>query len=605
MNRTNSTDQFEVSNLLGSAAKLSRAQLDRRKFLLISGGAIGLSLLAACADDEGDDEGDDEDVAADEPEEGAETEEPEETEDTQDTEEPEEAEEDPEETEDESEDDAEEDNGDAAADGGELTIAMGDDTSTFDPDLFQTVRATAMYQLVWNTPIKVDENLEFQPDLAETWEYIDETTIEFHLREDITWADGEPLTADDFVYTWERMTDENRESLMVPRFSAWVEEVVAVDQQTVQFNAMEPFAPGLETIANGYYVYPRHYLEGLTDLEYEENPLGSGPYRLVSREYNQQSTFEPVENWWGGSQPFSQVQFVIIPEPFPRTTALLTGEVDIVQEPPLSMHEEVENTDGFHLLRTEGSNGVNFFQFPHAGNRPEDTPEIDVKEVRQALNWAVDVQTVAEAIGQGMVTPVPGPWAAGHWAYPDDAWDQAYGYDPDRARELLAEAGYEDGFTLHFLTTTGFSPLDRELSEACIPYFEDIGITVEFTALERAAYSQVRDDAGSSMYYLGLGGSTDPHVNIDLYFSARGRERAFYGTDPELDDILIEGSVIVDEDERRTYYQDVVFPAVLDVAPWVFLWSLSNSLGLRDGIDVPAETFVKGWIDVMKIEVSG
>lgn len=605
MKRSNSTDQFEVTNLLGSVTRLSQARVDRRKFLLISGGTLGLSLLAACADDDDDAEVDD--TAAADPETDDDPEPDTEEEDADEEEDAEEVEEDPEEEdeEDEEADETPEEDDDAEVDGGEITIALGDDTTTFDPDLFQTVRATAMYNLVWNTPIKVDENREFQPDLAESWEYLDDTTLELQLRDDVTWADGEPLTADDFVYTWERMTDENRESLMVPRFTGWLEDVVAVDDHTIQFNSFEVFAPGIETLANNYYVYPRHYLEGLTDREYEEEPLGTGPYRLVSREYNQQSTFEPVENWWGGSQPFSQVQFVIIPEPFPRTTALLTGEVDIVQEPPLSMHGDIENTDGYHLLRTEGSDSVNFFQFPHAGNRPEGTPEIDVKEVRQALNWAVDVQTVAEGVGQGMVTPVPGPWAAGHWAYPDDAWDQAYGYDPDRARELLAEAGYEDGFTLQFLTTTGFSPLDRELSEACIPYFEDVGITVEFTALERAAYNQVRDGAGSSMYYLGLGGSTDPHVNTDLYFSARGRERAFYGSDPELDDILIRGSEIVDEDERREYYHDVVFPAVLDVAPWVFLWSLSNSLGLRDGLSLPAETFVKGWIDIMQIEVTG
>ena len=479
----------------------------------------------------------------------------------------------------------------------EVVIAIGADTRVMDPDLDQGLNE--MYRLIFNTPIVLDDAGLPVGDLAESWEYLDDTTLRMTLRQDAVWQDGEPLTSDDFVFTWERMNDPARESTNVQQFSPWLGDVVAIDDYTVEFQTLEPFAPALVSLT-GFWIAPRHYIEEMGDDEFGLNPLGSGPYRIVEWQKDQFLSLEAADTWWGEpAQPFPRVRFVIIPDTFTRVAALLSGEVNVVTAPPLAMVPQIESSGTAYITSAPDLRRIQFIQFPHVGTRKENTPEIDNKLVRQALNYALDREAIVEAVGQGQFQVVPGPWNRESWAYPENAEELGYSYDPERARELLAEAGYPDGFTFYLGTSVGFSPMDNELMQATVPYFQDIGLEVEFIALEWAAFDPARDENQFSAYYLGLSGSGDPHGSPNQYMTSQGRTRGFYDTDPELEEVIWEGATIVDFEERQQYYQEVVFPKIIDVAPWIFLWTPTTNIAVDNRI-----TYQQGpepWVDVMRM----
>jgi peptide/nickel transport system substrate-binding protein len=483
----------------------------------------------------------------------------------------------------------------------ELTIAIGADTRVMDPDFDQGLEE--MYRLIFNTPIRTAPNGDLVPDLAKSWEYTDPTTLTFHLRNDVKWHDGQPFTSDDVVYTFERMKDPNRQSTNYPRYKPWLAYVVATDPTTVQFKTTQPYAPGLHLIADGFYIAPRHDIAQRGDTAFGQKPIGTGPYSVTAWQKDQFLNLSAVSNWWGGAQPFPKVKFVVIPEAFTRTTAMLGGSAHIVTQPPVSMVDQISKSSGFYVTKAPGDL-IQFVQFPHVKTRFPNTPEIDDKRVRQALNWALDKQALADKVGQGFFTVAPGPWAPGNSAYPSNAASLAYGYDPAKAKQLLKDAGYGDGFTLHLGTSVGFSLMDRELMEASVPYFQAIGLTVDFIPLEWAAFDPSRDQNKFSAYYLGLtGGASDPDDVIAFYMTSKGRARGFFGTDPELDQVIWHGTEITDEQERQKYYRETVFPKILDVAPWIFLWSPNTVFGVDARVDYAATQF--GWVDAMRAKPKG
>jgi peptide/nickel transport system substrate-binding protein len=478
----------------------------------------------------------------------------------------------------------------------EVIIAIGADTRVMDPDLDQGL--SEMYRLIFNTPVAINAEGVPAPDLAESWEYTDDLTLRMKLRDDAVWQDGEPLTADDFVYTWERMNDPERESTNVQAFSPWLKDVIAVDDYTVEFQTIEPFAPALDEL-DGFWIAPRHYIEEVGDEAFGLKPLGSGPYQVTEWQKDQFLALEAADTWWGDPQPFPKVRFVIIPDTFTRAAALLAGDVHVVSEPPVAMVPQIESSGKAYITRSPEWR-IQFIQFPHVDTRKENTPEIDNKLVRQALNYALDREAIVTAVGQGNFNVVPGPWFEGSWAYPENADELGYHYDPERAKELLAEAGYPDGFTLYLGTSNGFSLMDNELMQATVPYFQDIGLDVEFTSLEWAAFDPARDEKQFSAYYLGLFGNTDPHGSPNQYMTSQGRARGFYNTDPELEQVIWDGAKIIDFDERKKYYQEVVFPKILDVAPWIFLWTPTTIVAVDNRIDY--QTGPKSFIEVMQMK---
>ena len=489
---------------------------------------------------------------------------------------------------------------DAAGEPGEsfdrIVVALATDARILDPDLDQGL--PMQYRHIFSSLLTRDEQGHLETDLAEDYEVVDDRTLVFKLREDVVWHDGEPFTADDVVFTWKRMSDETRDPISTnwPRYDPWMDSIEALDDYTVQINLSRVWAPALGDLVN-FFIYPEHYINDVGDEEFGLQPIGTGPYKVVDWQKDQFLKMEAHEDYFGGVPPVAELQIDIVPEAYTRTQALLAGDVHITISPDQPLIPSIKDSAEAHLYEVPGGS-IRFIQFPSVHARRADTPEIEDKRVRQALNYAIDKETIAETVGAGYHVVTPGPWTPGHWAYPDNAEELAYDYDPEKARDLLIEAGYEDGFTLYLGTPVGFIAQDKEMVESMIPYFEAIGIDVEFMAYEWSTYGPMRDDNVFSAYFLGLSGAADDPC-VRFYMTDEGRTRGWHDTNPEFNEIILAGLEIMDHEERTQYYQEVVFPAVIDEAPWIFLFASNQLYGVSSELEIVPR--YDGWVNMMEI----
>jgi len=399
---------------------------------------------------------------------------------------------------------------------GELTVAL----STFAEDTFLPwnggVARQSYLGLIYDFLLYADpETAEPQPGLATTWEMSpDGMTWTFNLREGVQFHEGwGELTAEDVKYSIERMMDDNSVGSPKSQLQRIVDKVEAPDPYQVVITLQSPYAELDRSLIMDYnaagMVVSKEYVESVGDEEANAHPIGTGPYTLA--EPHQQAepiklkTIEGVENHWRVTPQYETVTFLLVPEEATRVAMLLAGEADLA---PISYDsvDTVAGADGLHVVSIP-QNWVPLIWFggivqTNPDRYVPDQPWADVK-VRQALNYAVDRATIAETIFHGEATP------AGT-SNPVPGWIdiEPYPYDPDKAMELLAEAGYPDGFPLTLKTLTANPGAELPtIGEAVALYWDAIGIDVTIVPTD---WGSVRDEL--------LGAQAN-----DYFFTQRGQ----------------------------------------------------------------------------------
>ena len=392
---------------------------------------------------------------------------------------------------------------------GSLTVAL----STYAEDTFLpwnggVARQTYMgliYEWLFYTNV---ETLEPEPGLALDWEMSpDGMTYTFHLREGVQFHEGwGEVTGEDVKYSWERMIDENSIGSPAGQLRALIDAIEVPDPYTVVLHLQKPNAElirGHMTDYNaGGMIVCKEYVESVGDEEANAHPIGTGPYTLA--EEHQQAgpivlkTIEGVENHWRVTPEFETVTFLLVPEEATRVAMLLAGEADLA---PVS-YDSVESITGagLHVVSIPGSWVPLIWFGGIVETQPEryvpDQPWADVR-VRQALNYAVDREAIAESIFHGEAVPAGAPNPVPGWV---DI--EPYPYDPDKAKDLLAEAGYADGFPLTLKTLVANPGAELPIiGEAVALYWEEIGIDVTIVPTD---WGSVRDEllAGQANNYL-------------------------------------------------------------------------------------------------------
>jgi ABC-type transport system substrate-binding protein len=403
----------------------------------------------------------------------------------------------------------------AAEPTGNLTVAL----SSFAEDTFlpwnggvarQTYLGLIYEFLAYADP----ETAEPQPGLATSWEMSEDgKTWTFELRQGVQFHEGwGELTAEDVKFSWERMVDENSIGSPAGQLRALFDTIEVVDPYKIVVTLQNPYAELVRSFMMDYnaggMIVCKKYVESVGDEEANAHPIGTGPYTLA--EEHQQAgpivlkTIEGVENHWRVTPEFETVTFLLVPEEATRVAMLKAGEVDLA---PIS-YDSVETIkeSGLHIVSIPQS-WVPLIWF---GGMVETQPERYVAEnpwadvrVRQALNYAVDREAIAESIFHGEATP------AGS-SNPIPGWIdiEPYPYDPDKAKELLAEAGYPDGFPLTLKTLTMNPGAELPvIGEAVALYWQAIGIDVKVAPTD---WGSVRDEL--------LGGKAN-----DYLFTQRGQ----------------------------------------------------------------------------------
>lgn len=426
-----------------------------------------------------------------------------------------------------------------------IVIAQQADAYTLDPAKHSVFPTASILFQMYDPLITRDETGEFAPALALSWSNPDPLTWRFKLREGVKFHNGEPFNAAAVKFTFDRALDPNFKSPYLSRIAA-IKAVEVVDDYTIDFKTEKPFPTMLSSLNEASFpalIVPPGYIKEKGADILATAPVGTGPYTFVEWKKDDRVVLADNPHYWGGAPKIKNVIFRPIKETRTRIAEITSGGVDIaVDIPP----EDVKALDGGETkVVSVGSDFVYFFAF----NTLEDTP-LKNKLVRQALNHAVDVDAIKEALLGGMGDRIALTLAANAFAY-DPSW-QPYPYDPKKAKALLAEAGYPDGFTIPLVSRQGRYLKDAEIVTATAGFLAKVGVKAEITYYEPGVWAQISEKKGrDGISFPGWSGRDPDLVWYPLLYS--GQYQSYYGN-PELDALLDQGRSTLDEAERKAIY---------------------------------------------------
>jgi len=319
-----------------------------------------------------------------------------------------------------------------------IVVAMRTDALiTMDPAMYRDRETEAVLRNIFDALTFPTLDGEVQPHLATEWRVVDDVTYEFDLRDDVTFHNGDPLTADDVVFTFERILTEGaidgatspRAGLLGP-----IDRVEKVDDHTVRFVYQTTFPQELVLQALTHFqIVPRNHLTEVGVDAFMAHPIGSGPFKFARGSLDSQTVLERNDDYWMGAPALQTVVFRMMPEPSTRIAALLSGEVHIIQALPPDLVDRIEGVPGVSVHTALGTRA----SMIELNNQ---AAPFDDQRVRQALNYAVDWDSILTNIYRGYADRLATAFLPSGFGYAEDL--APYPYDPERAQELFQEAGF-------------------------------------------------------------------------------------------------------------------------------------------------------------------
>ncbi|MGP9821310.1 ABC transporter substrate-binding protein [Salinarimonas sp. NSM] len=421
-----------------------------------------------------------------------------------------------------------------------------------------------------------DGSFEIEPALAESWEVSDDGTVyTFTLREGVTFHDGTALDADAVVFNFERMLDEEHPyhdtgPFPLSFFFSAIDTVEAVDARTVRFTLNEPYAPFLSNLAypTGLIVSPAAVAEHGAD--FGRNPSGTGAFAFESWDANTAVVVTRNEEYWDGAPALEAVIFRPITDANTRVAEMLSGGIDVMVEVPPDSVARFSESDEYELYEQAGPHL--WFMILNAKEPPFD----DVR-VRQAANYAIDKQALVENVLQGTAEIASGPIPpAFAWAYNEEL--EPYPHDPERARQLIEEAGATGAAVTMFVTEGGSGMLDPvPMGTAIQADLEAVGLDVEIETYEWNTFlAQVNPGLEgkadmAQMAWMTNDPDTLPYLALRTEaWPEEGGFNSGYYSNPEVDRLLQEARTATDQEERARLYKEMQ-EIVQEDAPWIFV----------------------------------
>ncbi len=393
----------------------------------------------------------------------------------------------------------------------ELVVGLADDAESLDPFFVNQAAGWSVVHALFDHLIERDWEGNIVPGLAESWEVVDETTLQFNLRRGVSFHNGEPFDAESVRFSVERMLTEE-EAPNRSKFTA-IDSVEVVDEYTVRLLLNRPDGTLFDSLTSRLAMLPPQYFVQVGAEGFAQAPVGTGPFTFVEWMPDDHITLAANPNYWEGSyKGVAQVDTVVlrpIPEGATRVAELLTGGVDLVQDVPVDQIDALEAA-GITVIADEAYQ----LQYVFFVADDESLPTYDVR-VRRALNYAVDVEAIVENVAGGIGSRIASPIGPGYLGY--DPTVEPYPYDPEMARQLLAEAGYADGFE------TTLDVTDRtDVVEAVAGYLADVGVEVTIQEIELGQFNQNWMDRAQSMLWAARWGNTPDPQSIELFASCNG-----------------------------------------------------------------------------------
>ncbi|MDO9711496.1 ABC transporter substrate-binding protein [Paracraurococcus lichenis] len=487
-----------------------------------------------------------------------------------------------------------------------LTIGLANSVNSFDPHFSNTTSNFALTGHVFDTLIGRDAQARLVPALAESWVVVAPTVWEFHLRDGVTWHDGQPFTADDVAFTVARVPNVQGSPGGFAGAVRAITRVEVVNARTVRFHSAQP-NPLLPNDLASVQIISRHAGTDANPPDYNRGSaaIGTGPNRFAGYRPGEGASFTRNDAWWGPAQPWARVNFRFIANDGARTAALLAGDVDLIDQVPGAdlprLRREIRVTiaerTGVRLIYLQPDFSREGGDVPSVtdnnGQRLARNPFQDLR-IRRALSIAIDRRALAERIMHGAAIPT-GQWLPeGSYSYNPEVGLPPY--DPAEARRLLAEAGYPQGFRVTLTTPNDRYPGDLATSQAVAQFWTRVGVRTEIESLPWSTYV-TRGPRQEFGFRLGGWGSSTGEASYLLrnVVGTYNREKGWGGpnfsrySNPRLDAQTEQAVTTLDDAEREALLRQAVKLETDDIG-MVPLFLLRNAWALRRGLRYEARS---------------
>jgi peptide/nickel transport system substrate-binding protein len=451
-----------------------------------------------------------------------------------------------------------------------LVMIIESSPSNLDPRVGTDAQSERIDKLIFDSLVRRDEHFQLRPSLAERWEIPDPLTYVFHLRKDVRFHDGTPLTSRDVKWTFDSVLDGTVITAKKSTFN-FVERIEAPDAYTVVFHLKEPNATLLWNVSDGSMdIIP--YGSG---KDFNTKLVGSGPFKFVSAVADSQVVIVRNDEYWGEKAKIPRIRFAVIPDATTRALELRKGSADAAinalnPDMVLAMQKD-------HGLETQITPGTIYAYL--AFNLRD--PILKDERVREALDHAIDRKEIIHYLWRDMAEPASSVLPRQHWAY--DPTSQPTPHDPAKARQILDAAGYKpvNGVRFHLTMKTSTEESTRILATVLQQQLREIGVALDIRSFEFATfYSDVTKGAFQLYGLRWIGGNEDPDIYEHAFHSAsfppKRANRSYY-SNPKVDELIERGRRELDQSKRREIY--IQLQRILnEERPYLHLFYLDNVL---------------------------
>lgn len=458
-----------------------------------------------------------------------------------------------------------------------VTIAISAEPKRLNPVFLSDLVSYSVSGMIFSGLVRFDKDMNIVPDISESWEIKPGgREVRFHLKKGVLWHDGGELTAEDIVFTYQTVVSPLTASHHSDHFGP-VSRIEVLDRHTVSVFYSEPYGPALESWTFG--IIPKHILQGkdINDIAFDRAPVGTGPYRLKEWVPGRKLRLESFDRHYSGRPGIRNVFLRVIPDAAAQLMELRAGGIDVMELSPEKYQRETALFDSGFTLNRAGSFRYGFLGFNLLDGRFQD------KRVRQAISHAIDKDSIVNAVVKGFGSRSTGPYPPEAWYYSKEA---EYGsYDPQKAIELLSQAGWkrgEDGVirkngeTMSFTLLTNYESKENVKTAQIIQSnLRSIGVQTDIRTLDWQAFRHnVIGKHKFEAVVLSRAYLRDPDI-YDLWHSSKTGEDEWNFLsymNPALDSLLEKGRRTVKKAERQRIYRKV-HEMLAEEQPCVFLYN--------------------------------
>lgn len=447
-----------------------------------------------------------------------------------------------------------------------VTIAHGVGVYSLNPYAVNTSPLQAVWGSIMEPLIDADyEKRGYRGVLAESWQ-MKGTRLQFNLRKGIRFHDGGSLTSRDVLASFKRILTD-KQSLQAPNLQN-IGEMDAPDEHTVVLTLKKPDANALEDI-NSRVIMRQVVAEKMGEAD--NKPIGTGPFKFTSWERSGQFVLRRNENYWGKAPRVDEVIYKSIQEDAARIAALEAGQVDLISNVP---PHEVARLKANPRLRVQQVQGLRpIFLILSPAYKPMDNPK-----VRRAITHAIDRERIIKHILEGYAYPLNGLLSPQVFGYEPSA--KAYPYDPEKAKQMLNEAGFPNGVEIDYYSPTGRYPKDREVAQVIVEQLSKVGIKANLKTPEWSIFNTDYKNGKYQFYLTGRGSLTDADTLFQQYFRTGATRRTLGYSNPKLDELLDQEQLTFDVKKREKLLWEA-HKIILEDAPAIPLWNAMDIYAYR------------------------